>query len=566
VTAAVEAPVYAAQDRLLNIADRIRRQAQAQPHALAVVEPRQHNADGRRSYAHLTFAQLEARIDTYARGLTALGVTPGMRALLMVKPSLDFFGLTFALFRVGAVPVLLDPAMGKHNVLGAIAEVEPQAFIAIPKGHVARLLYGKAFSAVKINVTVGPKMPFGGSTLTELAGLGQGLSPFRTAATKASDLAAILFTSGSTGAPKGVLYTHSIFDAQVRIFEEDFRIEPGEVDLSAFPLFSLFSAALGAKVVIPDMDATKPAQVDALKIVEAIEDHGVTYAFGSPAFWNRVAAHCEGSAVKMPSLRRVLMAGAPAPPSLLERLAKLVPESADVYTPYGATECLPISLPSARSLLGDATAKTVAGAGTCVGRPIPGSEVRIIRIDDGPMTELKEAAVLGPNEVGEIVVTSPVTTPGYFRRPSDDAKHKLRDGDRIWHRMGDVGYLDDAGQLWFCGRKSHRVETHHGPLYTEQVEPIFNTHPRVYRSALVGRGARGQEQPVLVVECRPEARPGDKRDREGLIAELVAVGQKFPHTAVIREVHFWDALPVDARHNAKIRREDVRAWVEKQKS
>lgn len=562
MTVTVESRSVAA-DRLLNIADRIRKQAEARPHAVAVVEPRQVNGDGRRSYAHLTFAQLEETIDTYARGLVALGVRPGMRALLMVKPSLEFFGLTFALFRVGAVPVLLDPAMGKHNVLGAIAEVEPEAFIAIPKGHAARLLYGRAFQAVKINVTVGAKLPLGlgGSSLLELVAAGRGAGPFKTAPTKAQDLAAILFTSGSTGAPKGVLYTHAIFDAQVRIFEEDFKIEPGEVDLSAFPLFSLFSAALGAKVIIPDMDATKPAQVDAAKIVEAIQDHGVTYAFGSPAFWNRVAAHAEAEDLHFSSLRRVLMAGAPAPPALLERLARRVPLSADVYTPYGATECLPISLPSARTLLGDTTSRTIAGAGTCVGRPIPGSEVRIIAIDDGEMNTFADAQILGPNQVGEIVVTSAVTTPGYFRRPADDRKHKLRDGERIWHRMGDVGYLDEQGQLWFCGRKSHRVETAAGPLYTEQVEPVFNTHPRVYRSALVGRGERGAETPVLVVECRPEERVRGSEDQAALKKELLSIGARHPHTARVVEIHFHDALPVDARHNAKIRREELRTWV-----
>jgi olefin beta-lactone synthetase len=560
VTAAVSEVAPVAIDRPLNIADRIRAQALARPQAIAVVEPRQKNRDGRRSYAHLTFAQLDRTIDEYARGLTSLGLKPGMRALLMVKPSLEFFGLTFALFRLGAVPVLLDPAMGKTNVLGAIAEVEPEAFIAIPKGHVARILFGKSFSAVRINVMVGPRLPFGGPSLDEVAALGRSTTPFVGAPTKASDLAAILFTSGSTGAPKGVLYTHSIFDAQVKIFEDDFKIEPGEVDLSAFPLFSLFSAALGVKVVIPDMDPTRPAFVDGAKIVEAVRDQGVTYAFGSPAFWHRVAGYCEAHELGLDGLRRILMAGAPAPPSLLERLERLVPAGADIYTPYGATECLPISLPSAKTLLGGTVERTQNGAGTCVGHPMPGSRIAIIKIDDAPIAKLADAEILPPDVVGEIAVTSPVTTPGYFRRPNDDARHKMIDDGTIWHRMGDVGYLDREGRLWFCGRKSHRVETKNGPLYTEQVEPVFNQHPRVHRTALVGIGERGQAEPVLIVECAAGQAPNGKPDEEQLASELRALGSKVAHTAPITTILYHPSFPVDARHNAKIRREELGVW------
>ena len=549
-----------AEPRRLNIADRLQRLAAQYPHQRAVVVPDRYDAGGRRTYAHQTFAQLEATIDTYAHGLVALGLEPGMRTLLMVKPSLEFFGLTFALFRVGAVPVMIDPAMGKTNVLGAIAEVSPEAFVAIPRGHVARTLYGKAFSSVKLNVTVGKKVFWGGHTLADVAAAGEGKGRFETAATGEEDLAAILFTSGSTGAPKGVLYTHGIFDAQVQIFADDFGIEPGEVDLSAFPLFSLFSAALGVTVLVPDMDATKPAFVDGSKIVEAVRDQGVTYAFGSPAFWHRVAGYCETNGITLDSLRRVLMAGAPAPPALLERLVRLIPESADIFTPYGATECLPITLPSGRDILARGVAKSTArGKGTFVSRPIANSSVKIIRIDDGPIADIADAEVLPPNQIGEIAVKSRVTTQGYFARPADDERSKMKDTDRLWHRMGDLGYLDDEGDLWFCGRKSHRVQTVDGTLYTVCCEAIFNEHPRVYRSALVGLGAPGAQRPVIIVECEPDQRPKNSKEEDALRAELLASAEGSV-AASIEDLLFHDAFPVDARHNAKIRREDLRDW------
>ena len=559
--AKVDDAALPSSEALFNIAERLRQQAELRPFARAVVVPQGYDRRRRRCYAHFTFRQLDETVDRYARGLAALGIVTGMRTLLMVKPSLEFFGLTFALFRLGAVPVLIDPAMGRTNVLGAIGEVAPEAFVAIPRGHVARLLFGKAFRTVKVNVTVGARGPWGGATLTDVERLGA-TGPLGPTNTTAGDVAAILFTSGSTGAPKGVLYTHGIFDAQVGIFETDFKIEPGEVDLSAFPLFSLFSVAIGATVIIPDMDATKPAFVDGAKIMESIDDQGVTYAFGSPAFWHRVASYCETNNRTMPSLRRVLMAGAPCPVALLERILKLVPDSADAFTPYGATECLPITLPSARSLLKRGAAQaTTAGKGTYVGQPVSKTELKIIEIDDGPIPAIDAATVMPSGQIGEIVVRSPVTTQGYHQRPDDDAKSKMRGvGDRLWHRMGDVGYLDDDGHLWFCGRKSHRLETAQGPMYTVCCEAIFNQHARVYRSALVGVGDRGSQQPVIIVECTPDGRPADKNDEAALKTELLALGRDHPLTANITTLLFHPSFPVDARHNAKIRREDLTTW------
>lgn len=565
MSAATEAPAIErpAPTDPLNITDRLRTQARLRPHARAVVVPHGYEGD-RRTYAHLTFRQLDQAIDRYARGLRALGVTPGMRTLLMVTPSLEFFGLTFALQRLGAVPVMIDPAMGKTNVLGAISEVEPEAFVAIPKGHVVRMLFGKAFSSVKIAVTVGRKLFWGGHTLADVDAKGAEGGPVDSA-TKAEDLAAILFTSGSTGAPKGVLYTHAIFHEQIRIFEQDFGIEPGEVDLSAFPLFSLFSAALGVTVLVPDMDATKPAFVDPKVMVEHFTDQGVTYAFGSPAFWKRVADYALEEGIVFDSMRRVLMAGAPAPVDLLEKLVKIVPEGADVYTPYGATECLPISLPSARSLLVDKARRTGEGKGTCVGQPMRDTEIRIIEIRDEPIARAEDAEDVPTGQIGEICVKSPVTTQGYFRRPEDDAKSKMQDTDKRWHRMGDVGWTDEDGDLWFCGRKSHRVRTAEGPMFTVCCEAIFNAHDKVYRSALVGVGEGEDKTPVMIVECHPEGRPDGPSQEAKLRDELLALGAKSPLTERIRQVLFHPSFPVDARHNAKIRREDLTVWAAKQR-
>ena len=516
--------------------------------------------EGRRTYAEISFRDLDALCDRYARGFSALGVTRGMRCLVFVTPCIEFFALTFALYRLGAVTVMIDPAMGKDAVLQAIREAEPEAFIAVPKAQLLKMLFRQAFKSVKINVTVGRRLFWGGRSITDVEALGERADrrALQSAPTDGEDTAAILFTSGSTGAPKGVIYTHRIFDTQVNFFARELNIGPSEVDLSAFPLFSLFSLALGAAVVVPDMDVSHPVRVEPEKIVEAINDHGVTYVFGSPAFWERVADYGCAQGLRLESLKRVLMAGAPAPISLLERLSRIVLDSADIFTPYGATESLPVSIPSARDVLSGPAQRTQEGAGTWVGRPIQDVVVKIIRIVDEPIATMDDAEVLPPGEIGEIVVSSPVTTAAYFRRDRDNVLSKIREGETsgvIWHRMGDVGYLDADGCLWFCGRKSHRVQTEQGVMYTVPCEAIFNRHPAVFRSALVGVGALGKKRPVICIECRPHFRPRNNREREALSGALLDMGRRSPLTARIEEVLFVDAFPVDARHNAKIRRE-----------
>ncbi len=132
--------------------------------------------------------------------------------------------------------------------------------------------------------------------------------------------------------------------------------------------------------------------------------------------------------------------------------------------------------------------------------------------------------------------------------------------ERIVHRMGDLGYFDADGRLWFCGRKSQRVVTARGTLCTEQVEPVFNVHPEVRRTALVGVGERGAQRPVLCVELR-EGVARDERPR--IAAELRHRAEGFVHTAQVETFLFHPRFPVDIRHNAKIGREKLAAWAAK---
>ncbi len=479
----------------------------------------------------------------------------------MVRPSLEFISLTFALFKTGAVIVLIDPGMGPRNVFRCLEEVDPEGFVAVPAVQALRWWNQTRFPNARFNVSVGTNWSRTPMTYRKL--LGEGWTPFDIPQTKPEDPAAIIFTSGSTGPAKGVLYEHGMFNAQVELLREFYDIQPGEIDLSGFPLFALFNAAMAVTTVIPDMDPTRPAKVDPRKILEALRDRHATQAFGSPAIWDRVGRYCERENLKLPgTLKRVLSAGAPVPVSVLKRMsAALSHPEANMHTPYGATESLPVASFSSREILAETAAMSRRGAGTCVGHVFPQVSVQIIEITDGPIESLSDVTELPAGEVGEIIVQSPSTTREYFRRPEATRLAKIPEGENFWHRMGDVGYLDDRGRLWFCGRKSHVVDTAAGRRFSVCSEAIFNEHPRVFRSALVGIGEKPNQRPVMIVEPEPGHLPkSGSADERVFVKELAHLGAAQSFTAGIEEFLFHPALPVDVRHNFKINREHLAVW------
>ena len=517
--------------------------------------------DGKRRYRQVTFRELDHDSDRIARGLRSLGAKQGTRLALLVRPGIDFVSLVFALFKAGTVAILIDPGMGRRNLIRCLAEAEPEGFVAIPVVHAVRMLLRARFRKARFNLTVGRRWFWGGATLAGLRAephRGTELAP-----TRADDPAAIIFTTGSTGPPKGVLYSHGNFDAQVEEIRDFYGIRPGEVDLPGFPLFGLFNCAMGVTAVIPDMDPSRPAKVDPRKIVEAVEDWKVTQTFGSPAIWNRVGRYCQEHGLRLETVRRVLSAGAPVPADVLERMRACIHAEGDVHTPYGATESLPVASISASEVLGETAAQTGQGAGVCVGGKFPRIEWRVIRIVDGPVATLDETEPMPPGEIGELIVRGPVVTRRYVTRPESNALAKIADGEDVWHRMGDLGYLDSRGRFWYCGRLAQRVLTPNGPMYTVPCEAVFNQHRDVLRSALVGVGPPGEQLPVIVLEPIPGRMPRSKPGREALLGEIRRIGESNPLSAGVKHFLLHPAFPVDIRHNAKIFREKLAVWAAK---
>ncbi len=534
------------------------------PYRPGIIFPAGRDDAGRAKFVQFSFQQLEAEVNAYAHGLHDFGVQMGERVLLMVRPGVELIAVTFALLRVGAVPVMIDPGMGRRAFLQCVAETEPALLIGIPLAHALRRLIPRPFRTVRKSIVVGGPAWLGDSTLAALRS--ERREPFPIAPTTTESEAAVAFTSGSTGVPKGVVYLHGMFQAQIALMRDALHIEEGEVDLALLYIFAMFNPALGVTTVIPDMDPTKSAQVNPAYIVEAIQTHGVTNAFGSPTIWKRVVPYCQERNIRLPSLRRVLMASAPVPPPLVQALQEdvLGPE-AIVNTPFGATEAMPLTFMDGRELVTETAARSAAGGGTCVGRPLPGITLRVIRITEAPIPAWDESLVVSQGEIGEIVVKGPVVTRVYLNRPEKTAEAKIQDADgAIWHRMGDVGYFDAEERLWFCGRKAHRVETTQGTLFPVPCESIFNAHPDVARTALVGVGPRGKQIPMLIVEPQPGKAPRTGAERARFTETLLRLGAAHEHTRAIREVLFYPGVfPTDVRHNAKIQREKLAAWAAK---
>ncbi len=499
--------------------------------------------------AFYTFSEFEARSNQMASFFESVGIKKGMRTLLFVTPRLDFSVITFALFKVGAVPVLIDPGMGLKNLLHSIKQVRPEALVSIGKVHWIRRILRDSFSTVGIKVSLDE---VGGSTHYLYEKLSTFPGTFTAMEMGDDDPSAILFTSGGTGIPKGVQYTHGIMNAQTDALKEMFQLTEKEIDLPGFPLFALFTLAMGMTSVIPDMDPTKPAQCDPQKLVKNIVTHQTTFLAGSPAIWERVGEYCLKNNIQLPSVKYLVMFGAPVSLRIHRMYKKILPFG-ETFTPYGATECLPVSLISGTEVL---QTPTELGQGTCVGKAIPGVKIKIVKTTDIPQSELHEVK---PLIKGEIVVSGRQVTKSYFDMPSETAEAKIIDADgTLWHRMGDLGYMDQNQNLWFLGRKSHRVESNQTTWYPLEIEAPYARHPEIRRVALVNLNSK---VPGLVIERWD----GETRNQDSFLKEVSRLGIPNHPSSEVKSFFLHPDFPVDVRHNIKVDQMKLSRWASGQK-
>ncbi len=490
----------------------------------------------------VTYQQLLDSIHRLSLRLLACRVTPGMRAALMTPPSTDFFALAFALIKLGIIPIIIDPAIGLKKAGECINECKPDIFIGNTITHLFRIMFGWGKQTIKINTSISSLLKITNYPFPPI-NLQSPISPLSPAA--------IIYTSGSTGLPKGVIYTQANFAAQLDMLQQTFNISQNEIDLPAFPLYAIIDVLLGVTSVIPDIYFPMPGKTDPQKVINAIQRFTVTNMFASPVVLDILAKYGIERNIKLPSLKRVITAGAPASTQLQKRFRNLLHDETDLFGIYGATETLPIAKIESREIFGDVEHGTAQGAGVCLGKPVDGAIVRIIEITDNAIEEWHDSLEVKPNVIGEITVQGPAVTRVYIHREEANRLAKIRNGEDVIHRMGDVGYFDAQGRLWYCGRKSHRVITNDDVMFTEQIEGIFNEHPEVYRTALVGVN----KEPILWIE--PKRGTNIKRDK--IRQELIELAKNHPQASKIKTFLFMKKFPTDVRHNSKILREELTA-------
>ena len=552
-------------DHLTNVGHVVSEAACHMGDRVAIAQPTRKRQKRPLQYNTASFSELERRSNRIANMVARVGIVPGDRVALMIPPGIDFISYVFGLFKAGAVIILIDPGMGRKNMVRCLADARPTAMVGVALAHVMRTIFRSKFSQCHTNiVTRGKWFPGCHSAAKTLPSTKEDFAPLNH---DRESEAAIIFTTGSTGPPKGVLYRHRVFLEQARQIRDYFDIRPGSVDVSGFPLFALFNCAMGTTTIFPRMDATRPAEVDPLDIKDAVDKFLATQSFGSPALWNTVSRYASEHGLTFPTVKKILSAGAPVPPHVLKRIIGIIAPDGEAYTPYGATESLPVACNNASTVLNETAESTARGAGTCVGQRFPDIQWKIIRISDAPIASIEEAEELPRGELGELIVSGAVVTDQYVTRTDANADHKVADPKQkfgVWHRMGDVGYLDEQERFWFCGRKSHRVITPTHTLFTIPVEGIVNCHEKIYRSALVGIGPVGQQKPVIIVEPWPEHWPANTSCKLDLIGEVQEICDENEKTNLIRDVLVMKKLPVDIRHNSKIFREQLREFAAQQ--
>lgn len=548
---ATDEPVAPVEGRIMDLPDRIRRIAREDPTRLALIHEHRGIGPFRRTTT-TTYAELSRRAESVAVGLRELGVREGALCQFMIPPCEDALVTSLALWRIGAVMVGIEPhSHGLRNVTRSIARVGPEFFFGTPEAMAGKALFGWGRGTVRQSVVVGPSWYPGRPTLRSLERPVHGDPHLPDV--EADDPCVIAFTTGSTGTPKPTVMTHRNLTTMIDGVADQWNLAAhGDViDMPTFPIFWIIGLFHGGTVVVPPMDFALhgPGSADPAKIVATIRDHDVASFFGSPAILGNLSRYCNDNGITLDSVRRIVAGGAEVYGPLYAAVRQMIPNG-EIYSNYGATEALPVSEIAGAEVLAETWPRTEAGEGLCVGNPLAHLDVEIIDIVDGRIATMADARVLGRGEIGEVIVRGPHISDRYWNAPEDMADNKIVDGETRWHRQGDTGWIDESGRLWVCGRRSQRVVTADRTYFPLCTEPVFNTHPDVVRSALVGVGDGAERRAVLVVEVRPEARG----DTDRIAADLAGIAESHDSTRGLDRFEFIPHIPLDKRHNAKIDR------------
>ncbi|WP_440882115.1 fatty acid CoA ligase family protein [Tenacibaculum sp. C7A-26P2] len=504
-------------------------------------------------YKSYSYKEIEIMVTSFAEHLFDSGLRQGDKTIIMIKPSIELFALVFALFKVGAVPVIVDPGMGIKRLLHCYKTIKPTAFIGTRIPHIIKKFSPKTFKTITISILVKGNTLI--SKLSKPHKKNTHASEVAIAKTNKKALAIINFTTGTTGPAKGVFFSYGMIEAMASMNYCVFKNSSKSINLVTVPLFGVLNILMGCTSILPYMDPTKPAKVNPRNIIKPILKFHVTSMFASPALLHQVSKFGVENNIKLYSLKSVISGGAPITTETLKNVTKLLTNSEKLNVTWGATEGLPLTTITGKKILNQTLDKTHKGYGSCIGKAVEGVKVKVIPITDEVITNLDQTQELGKNTIGELIVQGKNISPSYFDNPEATALHKIYDNGSFWHRTGDLGWIDKEEKVWFCGRKSHVVKST-APiktLYPVQIEGIVNQHPEVYRSALIG--IKTKSKSIKTIICIELTNNSTKKKSQVIIkSEILKMLSKIEKSEHINEVIFDSSLPVDIRHNSKIKR------------
>ena len=502
-------------------------QAAARPDAVALVE-----GVGARRRA-VTFAEFDDRVRRMQSWLEVQGLQAGDGLLVFHPPSIDLYVALVALFRLGGVAMFVDLGAGR-GVLEAACRLHPPAAVLLsPKAHLLRLA-SPALRRIPRCLT-GGRWPLPGAR--RIAGAVRHAATTRPAVEAPDAPALMTFTSGSTGEPKAAVRTHAFLQAQHRALAATVGAPAGMVDLVAFPVVVLANLASGATSVLPAADLRRPGAVDPALLLAQLAAERPTRVSAAPAMLARLAEASADADPRWSGVREIVTGGGPVFPDLLDALARVAP-AAERVAVYGSTEAEPIAEQVASAIGAADRARMAAGAGLLAGAPVAPVRLRVIAAQGDALAPSLDPAAFDalerpPGEAGEIVVTGAHVLRGYWQG-CGDAETKLRVGDDVWHRTGDLGVLDEEGRLWLLGRAAAAIADGRGLVYPFAVECALRMRWPGLRAAFVAHGGRR----VLVVE-------DDRAPAEAELRGTLA-------WAAVDEVARVGRLPLDGRHNSKV--------------
>lgn len=486
----------------------------------------------------VTFSALAERSRRLAALFRSSGLQAGDAIAVFVPMSVQLYTIMAAALRLGLVVVFVEPAGWRQDIASCARHLPLRGFVGTPAACVLRW-FVPPLRAIPLAFSTARLLP--GATPLVAASRHAPLDGWERCAPDST--AMVTFTSGNTGRPKGVLRSHAVLAATQSTLQAVLQTQPDELAVPIIPLFVFSNLVTGAPSLLLDADLGKPAATPAHRVAEQIRRFAPRSMLASPAFVDRLADWCLGADVRLPSLVRVFIGGAPVFPCLLDKLAKIAP-AARIRSLYGATEAEPMAVMRHEDWSSALRAEARAGKGIALGAPVTGLTVRIL--PDGCRTPSGVLPRADVGATGEILVAGGHVSTGYLGGEGD-RDSKIDDGAVRWHRTGDAGAFDVAGRLWMVGRCGARVDDAHGSMYPLSVEVALSFQPGAPRAALVG----WQSKRVLVLE----ADAGGRRDT---LATLLAT---IPW-ARVDEIALVRRIPVDRRHHAKVDYRELRRALE----